>query len=88
MKSNFNISINVNVNVDLSEALEELDLNLDKIGDIALGIASMAATGLAIGSFIPGVGTLVGAGTGAAIGVVASWMSGDGGKAEAKKYII
>lgn len=87
LKSNFNIRINVNVNIDLSEALEELDLNLDKIGNFALGTAGMAATGAAIGSFIPGVGTLIGAGVGAAIGAVASGVSGDGGKAEAKKYI-
>ena len=87
LKSNFNIRIHVNVNVDLSEALEELDLNLDKIGNFALGTAGMAATGAAIGSFIPGVGTLIGAGVGAAIGAVVSGVSGDGGKAEAKKYI-
>ena len=87
LKSNFNICINVNVNVDLSEALEELDLNLDKIGNFALGTAGMAATGAAIGSFFPVVGTLLGAGVGAAIGAVASGISGDGGKAEAKKYI-
>ena len=87
LKSNFNICINVNVNVDLSEALEELDLNLDKIGNFALGTAGMAATGAAIGSFFPVVGTLLGAGIGAAIGAVASGVSGDGGKAEAKKYI-
>ena len=87
LKSNFNIRINVNVNVDLSEALEELDLNLDKIGNFALGTAGMAATGAAIGSFFPVVGTLLGAGVGAAIGAVASGVSGDGGKAEAKKYI-
>ena len=87
LKSNFNIRINVNVNVDLSEALEELDLNLDKIGNFALGTAGMAATGAAIGSFFPVVGTLLGAGIGAAIGAVANGVSGDGGKAEAKKYI-
>ncbi len=87
LKSNFNIPNNVNVTVNLSEALEELDLNLDKIGNVALGTASMAATGAAIGLVIPGVGTLIGACIGAAIGAVVSGVSGDGGKAEAKKYI-
>ena len=87
LKSNFNICINVNVNVDLSEALEELDLNLDKIGNFAFKTAGMAATGAAIGSFFPVVGTLLGAGVGAAFGAVASGVFGDGGKAEAKKYI-
>ena len=80
LKSNFNIRINVNVNVDLGEALEELDLNLDKIGDFALKTAGMAATGFMIGGPI-------GAGIGAGIGAFASWVFGDGGKAEAKKYI-
>lgn len=80
LKSGFNAHININVNVDLSEALEELDLNLDKIGNFALKTAGMAATGFMIGGPI-------GAGIGAAIGAVASWRSGDGGKAEAKKYI-
>lgn len=80
LKSNFNIRINVNVNVDLGEALEDLDLNLDKIGDFALKTAGMAATGFMIGGPI-------GAGIGAGIGAFASWVFGDGGKAEAKKYI-
>ena len=80
LKSNFNIRINVNVNVDLGEALEELGCNMDKIGDYALKIAGMAATGFMIGGPI-------GAGIGAGIGAFASWVSGDGGKAEAKKYI-
>lgn len=87
LKSNFKIRINVNINVDLGEALEELDLNLDKIGNFALGTAGMAATGAAIGSCIPVVGTFAGAGIGLGIGAIASWLSGDGGKAEAKKYI-
>ena len=87
LKSNFKIRINVNINVDLGEALEELDLNLDKIGNFALGTAGMAATGAAIGSCIPVVGTFAGAGIGLGIGAIANWLSGDGGKAEAKKYI-
>lgn len=87
LRSNINLNINVNIDIDIEDALEELDLNLDKIGNFALGTAGMAATGAAIGSFIPGIGTLVGAGVGALVGAVTSGASGDGGKAEAKRAI-
>lgn len=87
LKSNFNVNINVDIEVDLDEALEELGMNLDKIGSFALGTASMAAVGAGLGTFIPGVGTLIGAGVGALAGII-SGASRDGGRAEAKKYIL
>lgn len=38
----------------------------------AIGTAGMSATGACIGSLIPGVGTLIGAGVGAALGAIVS----------------
>ncbi|MCQ2288273.1 MAG: 50S ribosome-binding GTPase [Muribaculaceae bacterium] len=77
--SNFAFDIDVEMNVNLDDALDDLDLNLDKIGDLCLS----AASGAGIGSFFGPIG----AGIGAVIGAGAHLLFSDGGKSEAKKNI-
>lgn len=73
--------------IDLSDALGELDLHLDKIGDFALATAGGAATGATIGSVVPIMGTLAGAVIGAIVGATLNVRSSDGGRSEAKAEI-
>lgn len=84
---NFTIPLNYYLDIDMDDALEELDVNLDDIGDFLLGTAGMAATGAAIGSVVPGLGTAIGAVAGGVLGFVTTSVkkiTGDGGRGSAK----
>lgn len=82
----FNRTVEVGVDIDFSGALEELDIDF---GDVLSWTAKTATTAAAaaLGSVIPGVGTLIGAGVGAFVGGIAHACSGDGGKADARKSV-
>ena len=54
--------------LDCSGVPVELSFNLNDIGDFAMSTAGLAATGLAIGSVVPGVGSAIGAFVGGCIG--------------------
>lgn len=81
----FRSSVDINVDIDFTEALEELDVDWDDVANWVGKTAGTAAAGAALGSFIPGIGTLVGAGIGTVIGGIGHALSGDGGKADARK---
>lgn len=83
----FNNSVDIKTDIDFTGALEELDINFDDIVGWVTKTAGTAAAGAALGSCIPIVGTLIGAGVGALIGGVAHACSGDGGKADARKSV-
>lgn len=87
---NFTIRTDIDIDIDIEEALEELDINLDDIGDFVLGIAGTAATGAIIGSFIPVVGNVIGAAIGGTIGLISTSIrkgTGDHGKGSAKNEV-
>lgn len=81
----FRYSAKINLNIDFTEALEELDVDWNDVANWVGKTAGTAAAGAALGSFIPGIGTLIGAAGGAIIGGIAHACSGDGGKADARK---
>lgn len=81
----FRHSAQINLNIDFTEALEELDVDWNDVANWVGKTAGTAAAGAALGSFIPGIGTLIGAAGGAIIGGIAHACSGDGGKADARK---
>lgn len=83
----FNRTVEVGVDIDFSGALEELDIDLADVLSWTAKTAGTAATGALVGSFIPGIGTLIGAGVGAVVGGIAHACSGDGGKADARKSV-
>ena len=83
----FNQSIDLETEIDFSGALGELDIDLADFLSWTAKTASTAAAGAALGSVIPGVGTLIGAGVGAVFGGIAHACSGDGGKADARKSV-
>ncbi len=83
----FNQSIDLETEIDFSGALGELDIDLADVFSWTAKTAGTAATGALVGSFIPGIGTLIGAGVGAFVGGIAHACSGDGGKADARKSV-
>ena len=83
----FNRTVEVGADIDFSGALEELDVDFDDVLSWTAKTASTSAAGAFLGSVIPGVGTLVGAGIGAVVGGIAHACSGDGGKADARKSV-
>ena len=83
----FGNSINLNNDIDFTGALEELDINIEDVLGWATKTAGTAAAGALLGSVIPGVGNLIGAIAGGVIGGVAHALSGDGGKADARKSV-
>lgn len=62
------LDCNVSIDCDFSISTDELDFNLDDMGDYAETAAKGAGLGAVVGSIIPGLGTLIGASVGAAIG--------------------
>lgn len=84
----FNQSIDLETEIDFSGALGELDIDLADVLSWTAKTAGTAATGALVGSFIPGIGTLIGAGVGAFVGGIAHACSGDGGKADARKAYL
>lgn len=88
--SNFSIPSNIDIEIDVEDALEEMDVNLDDIGDFTLGTAGMAGTGALIGSVVPGVGTIAGAVAGGVLGFLGTTIkkaTGDGGRGSAKNEV-
>ena len=83
----FNRTVEVGVDIDFSGALEELDIDFGDVLSWTTKTATTAAAAAALGSVIPGVGTLIGAGVGAFFGGIAHACSGDGGKADARKSV-
>lgn len=84
----FNQSIDLKTEIDFSGALGELDIDFtDVLSWTAKTAVSAAATGTAVGSIIPGPGTIVGAVVGAFLGGIVHARSGDGGKADARKSV-
>lgn len=83
----FNRTVEVGVDIDFSGALEELDIDFGDVLSWTAKTATTAAAAAALGSVIPGVGTLIGAGVGAFFGGIAHACSGDGGKADARKSV-
>ena len=83
----FNRTIEVGADIDFTGALEELDIDFSDVLSWTAKTAGTAAAGAVVGSFIPFVGTLIGAGVGAVVGGIAHACSGDGGKADARKSV-
>lgn len=83
----FNRTVEVGADIDFSGALEELDIDFNDVLSWTAKTATTAAAAAALGSVIPGVGTLIGAGVGAFVGGIAHACSGDGGKADARKSV-
>ena len=83
----FNRTVEVDADIDFSGALEELDIDFADVLSWTTKTAGTAAAGAIVGSCIPFVGTLIGAGVGAVVGGIAHACSGDGGKADARKSV-
>lgn len=83
----FNRTVEVGADIDFSGALEELDIDFADVLSWTTKTARTAAAGAIVGSCIPFVGTLIGAGVGAVVGGIAHACSGDGGKADARKSV-
>jgi murein DD-endopeptidase MepM/ murein hydrolase activator NlpD len=64
---------------------DKVDPNISKYGSAAASIGTSALTGAAIGSFIPGVGTGVGAVLGTGYGIYKNFFSGGGQGGEASE---
>ena len=82
-----NTYIYFDADIDFTEALEELDIDFSGVRDYVGKTAGTAAAGAAIGAFIPGLGTIIGAAIGGIVGGVLHAVSGDGGKADARKSV-
>lgn len=83
----FNRTVEVGADIDFSGALEELDIDFADVLSWTAKTAGTATAGALVGSCIPFVGTLIGAGVGALVGGIAHARSGDGGKADARKSV-
>ena len=83
----FNRTVEVGADIDFSGALEELDIDFADVLSWTAKTAGTATAGALVGSFIPGIGTLIGAGVGAFVGGIAHACSGDGGKTDARKSV-
>lgn len=74
-------------NIDFTGAIDDLKTSLDDVASFTADAAGVAATGAAIGSFIPGFGTVAGAAVGAVIGGFSHYLTRSDKKAEVKKDI-
>ena len=83
----FNRTVEVGADIDFSGALEELDIDFADVLSWTAKTAGTATAGALVGSCIPFVGTLIGAGVGALVGGIAHACSGDGGKTDARKSV-
>lgn len=72
---------------DIESAMDELNFNLEDLGDSLLSVSGGAVAGAALGSIIPGVGTAIGAGVGAGLGFLKDMFFGKDKKAEAQQGI-
>lgn len=72
---------------DVQNALAELDVSLDDIGNVSLSLAGGFSAGFAVGSFFPGLGNIIGGVVGAFAGGVAYACGTDGGKGKARKKL-
>lgn len=79
--------INIDAEIDFSNAFDELDIDFSDVVNWAGKTAGTAVAGAAIGSVIPGFGTVIGAAIGGIVGGVIHAASGDGGKADARKSV-
>lgn len=70
---------------EIQDALEELDVTLDDVGDFALTAAGGFVTGAALGSWVPIAGNIVGGLIGAGLVSVSKWILSDGGKGKARQ---
>lgn len=84
---NFSNSMKLKTEIDFTGALEELEIDFGDVVGWATKTAGTAAAGAAFGSVIPFVGTLFGGIAGGVIGGIAHAISGDGGKADARKSV-
>ncbi len=88
---NLGFNFRISTDVDIESVVENLDVSLGDVLDVTGNTVGFAAAGAAIGSFVPGVGTIVGAAVGGGIGLIAGIGKkatfGDGGKAKAKQAI-
>ena len=82
-----NTYIDFDADIDFTEAFEELDIDFSRVMNYVGKTAGTAAAGAAIGSFIPGLGTIIGAAIGGIVGGIVHAVSGDGGKADARKSV-
>lgn len=83
----FDNSVNLKTEIDFSGALEELDVDFGDVVGWVGKTAGTAAAGAALGSVIPGVGTAIGGIAGGIFGGIVHALSGDGGKADARKSV-
>ena len=74
-------------NIDFTGAIDDLKTSLDDVASFTTRAAAVATTGAAIGSFIPGYGTVAGAAVGAVIGGFSHYFTRSDKKAEVKKDI-
>ncbi len=82
-----NTYIDFDADIDFTEAFEELDIDFSRVMNYVGKTAGTAAAGAAIGAFIPGLGTIIGAAIGGIVGGIVHAVSGDGGKADARKSV-
>ena len=82
-----NTYIYFDADIDFTEAFEELDIDFSRVMNYVGKTAGTAAACAAIGSFFPGLGTIIGAAIGGIVGGVVHAVSGDGGKADARKSV-
>lgn len=88
LSSDFDFKFFFHVDINTEDALNELELNLDDIGDFAISAAGTAAVGAGIGSlFGPGPGTLIGVIVGGVVGGVSNVFVHNNGKGDAKNVI-
>lgn len=84
-----NINIDFNFNLDtLEDGLDELDINLEDIGEVSLNIVKFANAGANIGKYFPikgkAIGTFIGASIGLLSGLGKKICFGDRGISSAK----
>lgn len=89
---NLDFNLRISTDVDIESVVENLDVTLEDVLDVAGSAAGFATAGAGFGSIVPGVGTIIGAAVGAGVGLIAGVgkkaVFGDGGKAKAKKSIM
>ncbi|WP_079226451.1 dynamin family protein [Pseudomonas putida] len=61
--------------LSLSSAMDAISFNFSDVGGLLLSIGKYASSGLLIGSFVPGVGNIVGAVIGGVVGLLAAGLS-------------
>lgn len=81
----FKSSDAIHTEIDFSNALENLDLDLEDVISWGAKTAGTAALGATVGSMFPVIGTVIGASVGALAGGIVHACTGDGGRADARK---